>query len=42
MASEVAGAALNAFGKTAVFGWRPTEAYLTGKKKKEEKKKKEQ
>lgn len=37
--SAAAGAALNAFGKTAVFGWRPTEAYLTGKKKKEEKNK---
>jgi hypothetical protein len=37
--SAAAGAALNAFGKTAVFGWRPTEAYLTGKKKKEESKK---
>jgi len=37
--SVAAGAALDAFGKTAVFGWRPTEAYLTGKKKKEEKKK---
>jgi hypothetical protein len=40
--SAAAGAALNAFGKTAVFGWRPTEAYLTGKKKKEEKKKAEE
>jgi hypothetical protein len=39
IASVTAGAALNAFGRTAVFGWRPTEAYLTGKKKKEEKKK---
>lgn len=37
--SAAAGAALDAVGKTAVFGWRPTEAYLTGKKKKEEKKK---
>ena len=36
IASAAAGAALNAFGKTAVFGWRPTEAYLTGKKKKKE------
>ncbi len=39
LGSAVAGAALNALGKTAVFGWRPTEAYLTGKKKKEEPKK---
>lgn len=39
IASVAAGGALNAFGKTAVFGWRPTEAYLTGKKKKEESKK---
>lgn len=38
IASSAAGGALNAFGKTAVFGWRPTEAYLTGKEKKEEKK----
>ena len=30
---------MNLVGKTAVFGWRPTEAYFTGKKKKEEKKK---
>lgn len=37
--SVAAGAALDAFGKTAVFGWRPTEAYFTGKKKKEDKKK---
>jgi hypothetical protein len=29
-------------GKTAVFGWRPTEAYLTGKKKKKEEKKKDE
>jgi hypothetical protein len=36
--SAAVSAALNAFGKTAAFGWRPTEAYLTGKKKKEEKK----
>jgi hypothetical protein len=41
LASAAAGAAVNALGKTAVFGWRPTEAYLTGKKKKEEKKKEE-
>jgi hypothetical protein len=41
IASAAGGAALNAFGRTAVFGWRPTEAYLTGKKKKEEKKKEE-
>jgi len=40
--SATLGAALNAFGKTAVFGWRPTEAYLTGKKKKEESKKTEE
>ena len=40
--SAAAGAALNAFGKTAVFGWGPTEAYLTGKKKKEESKKTEE
>ena len=40
--SAAAGAALNAFGKTAVFGWRPTEAYLTGKKKTEEKKKEDE
>jgi len=39
IASVAAGAALDAFGKTAVFGWRPTEAYLTGKKKKEKKEK---
>ena len=39
LVSAVAGTAMNAFGKTAVFGWRPTEAYLTGKKKKEEKRK---
>lgn len=37
IASVAAGAALNALGKSAVFGWRPTEAYLTGKKKKEKK-----
>ena len=36
--SAAAGAALNVLGKTAVFGWRPTEAYLTGKKKKKESK----
>jgi hypothetical protein len=29
-------------GRTAVFGWRPTEAYLTGKKKKKEKKKEDE
>jgi len=39
LASTAAGAALNALGRTAVFGWRPTEAYLTGRKKKEAKKK---
>ncbi len=37
--SAAAGAALNAFGKTAFFGWRPNEAYLTGKKRKEDSKK---
>ncbi len=37
--SAAAGAALNAFGKTAFFGWRPNEAYLTGRKKKEDTKK---
>jgi len=42
MGSAAAGTALNAFGKTAVFGWRPTEAYLTGKKKKEGSKKAEE
>lgn len=30
---------MNFFGKTAIFGWRPTEAYFTGKKKKKEEKK---
>lgn len=29
---------LSMAGKEASFGWRPTEAYLAGKKKKEEKK----
>lgn len=33
---------LNLVGKTAVFGWRPTEAYFTGKKKKKEEKKKDE
>ena len=32
---------MNLAGKTAVFGWRPTEAYFTGKKKKKEGKKEE-
>src|SRR5512135_639157 len=29
---------MNLVGKTAVFGWRPTEAYFTGRKKKKEEK----
>ncbi|HWR59830.1 MAG TPA: hypothetical protein VN328_13165 [Thermodesulfovibrionales bacterium] len=33
---------LSAAGKEATFGWRPTEAYLTGKKKKQERKKEEE
>jgi len=33
---------MNLVGKTAVFGWRPTEAYFTGKKKKKEEKKKDE
>jgi len=32
---------MNLVGRTAVFGWRPTEAYFTGKKKKKEEKKEE-
>lgn len=39
-------AALNSLfglaGKSASFGWRPTEAYLTGKKKEEAEKKKDE
>jgi hypothetical protein len=41
LGSAVMGGALNFFGKTAVFGWRPTEAYLTGKKKKRQEEKEE-
>jgi hypothetical protein len=33
---------MNFFGKTAIFGWRPTEAYFTGKKEKKEDKKKDE
>jgi hypothetical protein len=32
---------LNLVGREAAFGWRPSEAYLAGRKKKEEKKKDE-
>jgi hypothetical protein len=37
--STAASAALSLAGKEAAFGWRPMEAYLTGKKKKKEEKK---
>jgi len=40
IASEVTGAMLASFGKTAAFGWRPLEAYLAGKKKEQKKKEK--
>jgi len=33
---------LNVIGKEAVFGWRPSEAYLAGKKKKMKKEEKEE
>ncbi|MBI5741443.1 MAG: hypothetical protein HZA16_12110 [Nitrospirae bacterium] len=33
---------LNLIGKEAVFGWRPTEAYLSGKKKNVKKEEKEE
>lgn len=36
--STAANGVLAVVGKEAAFGWRPTEAYLEGKKKKEEKK----
>ncbi len=42
MAAERMAAALDAVGASAVFGWRPSEAYLAGRKaKKTEKKDKE-
>ena len=41
LGSAATGGVMTFFGKTAVFGWRPTEAYLTGKKKKKEEKKEE-
>jgi hypothetical protein len=37
--SAVAAGLLNLVGREAAFGWRPSEAYLAGRKKKEEKKK---
>ena len=41
LGSAAVNGVMNLVGKIAVFGWRPTEAYLTGRKKKEEQKKKE-
>lgn len=37
LASEGFGRVLGAAGKSAAFGWRPTEAYLGGKKDRKEK-----
>lgn len=37
--SAAAAGLLNLVGREAAFGWRPSEAYLAGRKKKEEKKK---
>ncbi|HWR58691.1 MAG TPA: hypothetical protein VN328_07375 [Thermodesulfovibrionales bacterium] len=37
--STAAGGVLNLVGKEAAFGWRPMEAYFTGKKKKKDEKK---
>jgi len=37
--SAVAAGLLNLVGREAAFGWRPSEAYLAGRKKKEDKKK---
>ena len=42
LGSAATGGVMTFFGKTAVFGWRPTEAYLTGKKKKKDEKKKDE
>ena len=42
LGSAAMGGVMNLVGKTAVFGWRPTEAYFTGKKKKKEEKKKDE
>ena len=42
LGSAAVGGILTMVGKEAVFGWRPTEAYLAGKKKKKEEKKKEE
>ncbi len=39
--STAVNGALTAVGKEAAFGWRPTEAYLEGRKKKEDKKEEE-
>ena len=36
--SAVAAGLLNLVGREAAFGWRPSEAYLAGRKKKEDKK----
>jgi hypothetical protein len=38
MAAEGVARALDAIGATAVFGWRPSEAYLSGRKAKRAKK----
>ncbi len=40
--SVVAAGVLGAVGKEAAFGWRPSEAYLGGRKKKDEEKKKDE
>jgi hypothetical protein len=37
--SAVAAGVLNAVGREAAFGWRPSEAYLAGRKNKEDKNK---
>jgi len=34
LASMIANSVLNLLGKEAAFGWRPLEAYLSGRKKK--------
>jgi hypothetical protein len=41
MAAERMATALDAVGASAVFGWRPSEAYLAGRKAKKAEKKDE-
>jgi len=37
LASMIANSVLNLLGKEAAFGWRPLEAYLSGRKKRKKK-----